>query len=46
VAAAPGQVQSVRDHRVDVMSPEQFHALREAMAAVLDHVQPAARTAA
>lgn len=31
VAAAPGHVQSVRDHLVDVLTPEQFQALGDAM---------------
>jgi DNA-binding MarR family transcriptional regulator len=38
VAAAPGHVQSVRDHLVDVLTPEQFRALGEAMDAVRAHL--------
>ena len=38
VAAAPPHVQSVRDHLVDVLTPEQFRALGDAMAAVRDHL--------
>jgi len=38
VAAAPLHVQSVRDHLVDVLTPEQFRALGDAMAAVRDHL--------
>jgi DNA-binding MarR family transcriptional regulator len=38
VAAAPGHVQSVRDHLVDVLSDEQFAALGEAMEAVRLHL--------
>jgi DNA-binding MarR family transcriptional regulator len=38
VAAAPPHVQSVRDHLVDVLTPEQFRALGEAMAVVRDHL--------
>ena len=34
VAAAPGHVQSVRDHLVDVLTPEQFAALGDAMETV------------
>lgn len=35
VAAAPGHVASVRERLVDVISPEQLHALGEAMRTVL-----------
>ena len=38
VAAAPLHVRSVRDHLVDVLTPEQFRALGDAMAAVRDHL--------
>jgi DNA-binding MarR family transcriptional regulator len=38
VAAAPGHVQSVRDHLVDVLTPEQFRALGEAFEAVRTHL--------
>ena len=38
VAAAPGHVQSVRDHLVDVITPEQFAALGDAMEAVRLHL--------
>ena len=38
VAAAPPHVQSVRDHLVDVLTPEQFRALGEAMGIVRDHL--------
>ena len=38
VAAAPGHVRSVRAHLVDVLTPEQFAALGEAMEAVRDHL--------
>ena len=38
VAAAPSHVQSVRDHLVDVLTPEQFQALGEAMQAVRDRL--------
>lgn len=38
VAAAPGHVRSVRAHLVDVLSPEQFAALGEAMEAVRAHL--------
>ena len=38
VAAAPGHVQSVRDHLVDVLTPEQFRALGEAMETVRAHL--------
>ncbi|MGY4645456.1 MarR family winged helix-turn-helix transcriptional regulator [Cellulomonas sp. URHB0016] len=38
VAAAPGHVRSVRDHLVDVLTPEQFRALGEAMDAVRAHL--------
>jgi DNA-binding MarR family transcriptional regulator len=38
VAAAPGHVQSVRDHLVDVLTPAQFAALGEAMQVVADRI--------
>lgn len=38
VAAAPGHVQSVRDHLVDVLTDDQFRALGEAMAVVREHL--------
>ena len=38
VAAAPGHVQSVRDHLVDVLTPEQFAALGDAMETVRLHL--------
>jgi DNA-binding MarR family transcriptional regulator len=38
VDAAPGHVQSVRDHLVDVLTPEQFRALGEAFDAVRAHL--------
>ncbi|MDM7832240.1 MarR family winged helix-turn-helix transcriptional regulator [Cellulomonas edaphi] len=38
VAAAPPHVQSVRDHLVDVLTPEQFRALGDAMQTVRDHL--------
>ncbi|MBO9555414.1 MarR family transcriptional regulator [Cellulomonas sp.] len=38
VAAAPGHVQSVRDHLVDVLTDEQFRALGEAMGVVREHL--------
>lgn len=38
VAAAPSHVQSVRDHLVDVLTPEQFAALGDAMEAVRLHL--------
>ncbi|GIG22194.1 MarR family transcriptional regulator [Cellulomonas chitinilytica] len=38
VAAAPGHVQSVRDHLVDILTDEQFRALGEAMDAVRVHL--------
>lgn len=41
VAAAPVHVQSVRDHLVDVLTPEQFRALGEAMRAVSSHLTSA-----
>lgn len=37
-------VQSVRDHLVDIMPPEQFQALGDAMAVVRDHLDPDAAT--
>lgn len=36
VAAAPGHVRAVREHLVDVLTPEQLRALGEAMQAVAD----------
>lgn len=39
VAAAPGHVMAVRRHLVDVLTPEQFAALGEAMTAVAEHFQ-------
>ncbi len=33
-------VQSVRDNLVDIMSPEQFRAIGDAMAIVRDHLDP------
>ena len=41
VAAAPVHVQSVRDHLVDVLTPEQFRALGESMRAVSTHLTSA-----
>jgi DNA-binding MarR family transcriptional regulator len=38
VAAAPSHVRSVRDHLVDVLSPEQFAALGDAMETVRLHL--------
>jgi len=38
VAAAPLHVRSVREHLVDVLTPEQFRALGDAMAAVREHL--------
>ena len=38
VAAAPSHVQSVRDHLVDVLTPEQFAALGDAMETVRVHL--------
>lgn len=38
VAAAPGHVRSVRAHLVDVLTPEQFAALGQAMEAVRTHL--------
>jgi DNA-binding MarR family transcriptional regulator len=38
VAAAPGHVQSVRDHLVDLLTDEQFRALGEAMDVVRVHL--------
>jgi DNA-binding MarR family transcriptional regulator len=38
VAAAPSHVQSVRDHLVDVLTPEQFAALGDAMETVRLHL--------
>ena len=38
VAAAPKHVQSVRDHLVDVLTPEQFAALGDAMETVRLHL--------
>ncbi len=38
VAAAPGHVQSVRDHLVDILTPEQFAALGDAMETVRLHL--------
>lgn len=38
VAAAPSHVRSVRAHLVDVLTPEQFRALGEAMDAVAEHL--------
>ena len=38
VAAAPSHVQSVRDHLVDVLTPEQFAALGDAMEIVRLHL--------
>jgi len=38
VAAAPLHVQQVRDHLVDLLTPEQFRALGEAMAVVRTHL--------
>ncbi|MBO3083470.1 MarR family winged helix-turn-helix transcriptional regulator [Cellulomonas fengjieae] len=38
VAAAPSHVQSVRNHLVDVLSPEQFAALGDAMETVRLHL--------
>ena len=38
VAAAPSHVQSVRDHLVDVLTPEQFAALGDAMDVVRLHL--------
>lgn len=37
-AAAPGHVQAVRDHLVDVLTPEQVEQLREISAAVLERL--------
>jgi DNA-binding MarR family transcriptional regulator len=37
-------VQSVRDHIVDIMPPEQFQSLGDAMAVVRDHLDPEAAT--
>ncbi|MGC5340731.1 hypothetical protein ACPXBC_29580, partial [Escherichia coli] len=41
VDAAPSHVTSVREHLVDVLTPEQFAALGEALAVVADHLQGA-----
>lgn len=37
-------VQSVRDHLVDILTPEEFRALGEAMATVRDHLDPEGRS--
>jgi DNA-binding MarR family transcriptional regulator len=41
VSAAPGHVQAVRTHLVDVLTDEQLRALGEAMSAVRDALTPA-----
>jgi hypothetical protein len=41
VAAAPDHVASVREHLVDVLTPEQFQQLGDASRVVADHLLPA-----